>query len=387
MKRANTISFLVEIGLRFIGLWPDSPYATFYWLSFVTTLAIVQYYQYVYVFTHFELNNIPLLMECLSLTLAYTLFFLKLVILWRNRRIFHYIVKTMDEDWKECIINDLYASTMMNMADMSRRFSNAVFVLNASGAFFLSIGDHLFQLMNDANQFGNSSRELPIKMEFPFDVSKTPTFECFLIGQFLYDLVVALLVGLFNSLLVTLIFHVSGQIDIMRQDLVEIANSKCDRNTFLNVIKHLICKHQKIISLSESIESLYTHLSLLQLLWNTIVMCCTGFVIILIIGTGQDTLGLIKTVSYYLAIILEAFVFCFAGEFLSAKSKSIGDALYAAVWYNMPPSDSRIILFMIVRCQKRLTITAGRVIDLTFEGFTSIMKASVSYISVINAMY
>lgn len=30
-------------------------------------------------------------------------------------------------------------------------------------------------------------------------------------------------------------------------------------------------------------------------------------------------MGLIKSVSYYLAITLEAFVFCFAGEFLSAK--------------------------------------------------------------------
>lgn len=122
------------------------------------------------------------------------------------RRIFYYIVKTMDEDWKECVINDSYTSTMTNMADMSRRFSNIVFTINASGAFFLSIGDHLLQLvMNDVNQFGNSSRELPLKMEFPFDVSKSPTFECFLIGQFVYDLVVALLVGLLNALLVTLV--------------------------------------------------------------------------------------------------------------------------------------------------------------------------------------
>lgn len=58
-------------------------------------------------------------------------------------------------------------------------------------------------------------------------------------------------------------------------------------------------------------------------------------------------------------------MFCF-------QSKSIGDAVYEVVWYNMPSSDSRIVLFMIVRCQKRLTITAGRVVDLTFEGFTSV---------------
>ncbi|KAL0133977.1 hypothetical protein PUN28_001118 [Cardiocondyla obscurior] len=84
---------------------------------------------------------------------------------------------------------------------------------------------------------------------------------------------------------------------------------------------------------------------------------------------------------------MEVFVYCFAGEFLTAKSKSIGDAIYESLWYNLPPSDSRIVLFMMLRCQKRLTITAGRFIDLTLEGFTSIMKASVSYVSVLNAMY
>ncbi|KAG5326898.1 OR13A protein, partial [Acromyrmex heyeri] len=380
MKRANTISLSVEIGLRFIGMWPDSAYPNLYWFSYMTTIAIVQYYQYTYIFVHFDLNDLWLLMDCLSLTLAYSLAFLKLLVLW----IFYYIVKAIDKDWKECVINDSYKSTMMSMADLSRRFANVSFSIYAFSAFSLSIGEHLLQSMDD--QFGNSSRELPIKMKFPFDVSRSPIFECFLIGQFLYDLVIACVVNLINALLVALILHVSGQIDIMQQDLFEISNKKYDRNTFLPVIKSFIYNHQRIIILSENIENLYTYIALMQVLWNTLVMCCTGFVIIIIVRSGEDTTNLIKSVSYYITIILEVFVYCFAGEFLSAKSKSISNAVYEALWYNMPPSDSRIILFMILRCQKRLTITAGRFIDLTLEGFTSIVKASVSYVSVLNAM-
>ncbi|XP_011862407.1 PREDICTED: odorant receptor 82a-like isoform X2 [Vollenhovia emeryi] len=387
MTRTNTISRTVEIGLRFIGMWPGSAYPNLYWFSYMTTVVIVQYYQYAYIFAHFDLNDLWLLMDCLSLTLAYSLAFLKLLVLWWNRRIFYYIVKAIDQDWSECVNNVSYRSTMTSMADTSSRFANVMFSLYAFSAFFLSIGEHLIQSMDDVDQFGNSSRELPIKMEFPFDVSESPIFECFLIGQFLYDMVIAFVVGLINALLVALVLHVSGQIDIMQQNLVEISNGKYDRSTFLLVIKGLICKHQKIITLSENIENLYTHIALMQVLWNTLVMCCTGFVIIIIISSGEDTANLIKSVSYYMAIILEVFIYCFAGEFLSAKSKSIGDAIYESLWYNLPPSDSRIILFMMLRCQKRLTITAGRVMDLTLEGFTSIMKASVSYISVLNAMY
>lgn len=114
-------------------------------------------------------------------------------------------MKDMDKDWKDCIVNGSYMSTMMTMADLSRRFSNIVFTVNGIGAFFLSIGEHLLQSMNDANRINNSSRELPLKMEFPFDVSESPIFECFLIGQFIYDLIIAFVVGLMDALLVTLV--------------------------------------------------------------------------------------------------------------------------------------------------------------------------------------
>ncbi|KYM97079.1 Putative odorant receptor 13a [Cyphomyrmex costatus] len=450
---------------------------------------VMQYYQYMYIFVHFDSNDLWLLMDCLSLTLAYSLAFLKLLVLWWNRRIFYYIVKAIDEDWSECVINDSYKSTMVSMADLSRRFANVSFSIYAFSAFFLSIGEHLLQSMD--NQFSNNSRELPIKMEFPFDVSKSPIFECFLIGQFLYDLLIASVVNLINALLVALILHVSGQIDIMQKDLVEISNKKYDRNTFISVIKSLICKHQKIITLSENIENLYTYIALMQVLWNTLVMCCTGFVIIIsksisnavyealwynmppsdsrvilfmmlrcqkrltitagrfmdltlegftsALSSNKGIMVLIKSVFLYTAKTLEVFVFCYAGEFLSSKSKSIGDAIYESLWYNMVPSDSRILLlimvrsqkrltitagkifdltlegfmsskaigdaayetvwydlsisecrillFVILRSQKRLTITAGKVVDLTLEGFTNVMKASASYISVLYAMY
>lgn len=68
----------------------------------------------------------------------------------------------------------------------------------------------------------------------------------------------------------------------MRQDLAKISKDKYDRSTFLIIIRDLICKHQRIIALSENIENLYTQIALMQLLWNTLVICCTGFSIIIV---------------------------------------------------------------------------------------------------------
>lgn len=111
----------------------------------------------------------------------------------------------MDRDGRECDINDSYASMMINVADVSRRCSSVMISINALAAFFLSIGEHLLHSLNDVNRVDNNSRELPIKMEFPFDVSESPIFECFLIGQFLYELLLASIVGMVNALLVSLV--------------------------------------------------------------------------------------------------------------------------------------------------------------------------------------
>ncbi|XP_036141367.1 odorant receptor coreceptor [Monomorium pharaonis] len=83
----------------------------------------------------------------------------------------------------------------------------------------------------------------------------------------------------------------------------------------------------------------------------------------------------------------EAFLMCFAGEYLSYKTKSISNATYNTLWYNMLPNQSKIIIFIIMRCQKRVGITAGKMMDMSFETFGNIVKATASYISVLNAMY
>jgi len=121
-------------------------------------------------------------------------------------RTFSYILTTMNRDWKDCVINDSYASTMMSVADLSHRCTNVMISINAFAAFFLSIGEHLLQSINDVDRVDNySHRELPIKMEFPFDVSKSPVFECLLMGQFFYELLLASVVGMVNALLVSFV--------------------------------------------------------------------------------------------------------------------------------------------------------------------------------------
>jgi len=50
----------------------------------------------------------------------------------------------------------------------------------------------------------------------------------------------------------------------------------------------------------------------------------------------------------------------------------IGDAAYKAKWYNLNPTQNRILLLLILRSQRKLTITIGKFMDLSLERFTTV---------------
>lgn len=54
------------------------------------------------------------------------------------------------------------------------------------------------------------------------------------------------------------------------------------------------------------------------------------------------------------------------------QGKMIGDAVYESLWYDLTPTQSRDLLLMIMRSQKHLTLTVGKVMDLSLKQFASV---------------
>ncbi|KAM0736505.1 Odorant receptor 4 [Formica fusca] len=274
---------------------------------------------------------------------------------------------------------------------VSHRSSNLIIGLYSMSVFLygtgvlVGVGDEIDDEADDV-QLAVPARELFLKMELPFESNASPVYEVVMVTQFFHQLAAATIVGVLNALIVSLILHVGGQIDIMCRGLVEISSDDDAFDLRTTTVKALIRRHQRIIALSADIETLFSYIALMQFLWNTLVICCLGFLIVTSIGDTQDSTMLIKSLFFYVVITLEAFIFCYAGEYLSAKSRMIGDAAYEAKWYNSSPTQSRILLLLILRSQRKLTITIGKFMDLSLERFTTIIKASASYVSVLHAM-
>ncbi|XP_025163766.1 odorant receptor 13a-like isoform X1 [Harpegnathos saltator] len=296
---------------------------------------------------------------------------------------------------------------MTTKARLAKVCTYSLLVFNSMAGILYFRGENLITVMRLMLGFNVTSRPLPIKLLLPFDAEQSPIYEVLFVALFVHSMSIMYTVNFLSGLVLTLVFHVSGQIDIIHRKFKSFSE-KISYYGSSETIGMLVEKHNKVILFSENVDKLFSFIALMQVLGNTLVICFLGLVFTTVSiaassarwsnsfslsnrlmkqsSTGADA-DLLRTIFAYAGITVEIFMFCFLGEYLGLKNKSLGDAAYESLWYNMSPGHGRNILFVIMRSQKHLTITLGGITNLSLEAFTSIMKASASYMSVLNAMY
>ncbi|EZA57554.1 hypothetical protein X777_02093, partial [Ooceraea biroi] len=368
MEFATTISPQIKFGLQAIGIWPGSSYSLLYRAFWTITLGVTQTFQFKYIISCIKNNNFPDLVDSVSTTLPYSLLCLKLIILWLNQRLFNDILTSISRDWHNCDSVSFNMHTMTNKANLSRRYSMLII-----GVYWMAVVVYVSVIMefNYTNESNKAEDHLFLKMEFPFTYDVSPIREIVMVSQFVQLLSNASVIGMLDALIVTLILHISGQIDIVCRELFKLFSEKYGCKLYKAATREVIRRHQDVIALSDNIENLFSYIALMQFFTNTLVICCIAFVIVTSIEGNQNYAMLLKSLFFYIAITLEAFIFCFAGEYLSNKSKSVANAAYEVFWYNVKPSESRMLLILILRSQKRLTLTIGKFNDLSLQVFAS----------------
>ncbi|XP_077261325.1 odorant receptor Or2-like isoform X1 [Temnothorax americanus] len=397
MARKSTLNRTLRFMLTMCGIWPGTPYVLLCRIFWVVSLTVTLFCHYRYFLTHVYSAEILDLMDCLSSFLAYSKIIIKFIVFWLNQRRFICtiaffskvelkfieILAVMTEDWSDCTNNDISMREIARKAKISDRIANAVVTLHTVTIVAYCIGI----ILADAD-VTDTTKELPLinKLEIPFDINTQSTYRIILIAEFLLMILCGWAAGITNSLLLTLTLHTAGQIEIMRHRLTQLVSRKNEGESIAMTTSKIIQKHQKIISFSKNIESLYSYIALLQFVSNTIMICSLGFVIVTAIGSPNAVEQIIKSFLFFTITNLEAFIFCYAGEYLNNKSKEIGVAAYNCEWYDLKCTESRLLLFVILRSQKQLTLTVGKMMDLSLASFTSIMNASGSYLSMLLAM-
>ncbi|XP_076224743.1 odorant receptor 10-like isoform X2 [Nomia melanderi] len=336
MTLRNTISRSVKYGLSFVGIWPGTPFPALYKVCWFTSLVTVQFHQYSYMAKHFKTDGFVKLIDCLSVSLPYSLLIVKFIVTWINHSALREMISTMEEDCVKYAVldtNNLISKT----ADFSFRLTSTISFLYLFAPSMYAAASFAIPRSNDS-----VDRQLLVNMDLPFDTNQSPTYELVVAIQVVFQTMASYAFGIFSALLMMVVLHIGCHIDILCNVLANISSR--DKG----LLRFVTLRHQEIIVFVQRIEKLFTYISLFQLISNTLLTCCAGF--------------------------------------LAITSQMIIDAAYQMAWYNLQPTLSRQMILLILRSQKGLPLTFGKFSPLSLESFAKIMKASASYMSVLLAM-
>ncbi|XP_025163812.1 uncharacterized protein LOC105186034 isoform X2 [Harpegnathos saltator] len=343
VQSRRIISWPLKMLLCLFGIWPGLTYGLICKASWLIVMVVCTSLQYTFLFIHARTINFTIFMYALAASLAMSMKFIKIAIFWYNQRRFNEMWKTMSTNWELGCTSAIDSGGKMHVL---RHLPNFIVAFNSVSVIMTSANTLSNAIHYD--EASNTTRSYILMMHLSFDINKQSVYLVVIFLQFFYLLIVSAGAATINSVLVTLMLYLSGQIDVICRCLTHMPQGEHVRITDVTVVKEIIRKHQSVITFSEHIESLYTYIALVLLLLNTLITCGLGFILV--------------------------------------TSRKIGEAAYNSPWYQSK-FHGRTILFMIMRSQHQLTITMGKFMNLSLELFSTITKASASYMSVLLAMY
>lgn len=95
---------------------------------------------------------------------------------------------------------------------------------------------------------------------------------------------------------------------------------------------------------------------------------------------------MVKSITIMIVMLLQSFLYSYAGDNLRDQSEALSFAVYDSNWCDFPPNDIKDLTFILVKTNIPIRITAGKFFYVTRATFTDILKTSVSYLSALRVM-
>ncbi|KAM0732897.1 Odorant receptor 4 [Formica fusca] len=185
-----------------------------------------------------------------------------------------------------------------------------------------------------------------------------------------------------DSLFGLLIFHVCGQLENLKGRLTDERDSNFDR-----VLADAVTNHVRLIRCIEVIENMFTLMLLGLFLYFGTLFCLYGFLLVTVVTDGRH-LSLVRLL-FLITVLANIFghmcLYCAVGEFLITQCESIYRAACEYRWYELEAKQARNLILLMMRANKPLYVTVGKIFPLTMNAFCSLLKTSGGYISVLLA--
>ncbi|XP_026826802.1 uncharacterized protein LOC105287158 isoform X7 [Ooceraea biroi] len=135
------------------------------------------------------------------------------------------------------------------------------------------------------------------------------------------------------------------------------------------------------------IDNVFTIMLLGALLYFAILFAFYGFLFGTMFSQGRNVsvTRLIFLVILSFTTFTHMCLYCVVGEILFAHCEAVYEAVYKYNWYTLESKKARNLLMIMIRANKPLYLTAGKLFPMTMAMFCNLLKTSGGYISVLLA--
>ncbi|GAB1864519.1 Odorant receptor [Camponotus japonicus] len=317
----------------------------------------------------------------LQFTLPLVSMIMKLVIMWSKRAALAPILNMIAKDWLR-LKTDEERKIMIRCARIPRMIIICGFVIMFASFILLFILPCLGITMRYITNVTDPGKPLPLQTYYLYDTDKSPYFELTFLAQGVTLMVSAMGYSAIDSLFGLLVFHVCGQLENLKGRLTD----EKDPN-FGRVLADAVTDHVRLIRCVKVIESTFTLMLLGLFLYFGTLFSLYGFLLVTVITDGRH-LSLVRLL-FLIMVVVNIFghmcLYCIVGEFLITQCEGIHRAACDYRWYKLEPKQARNLILLMIRANKPLYVTVGKIFPLTMNAFCSLLKTSGGYISVLLA--
>ncbi|XP_077259540.1 odorant receptor 9a-like isoform X2 [Temnothorax americanus] len=185
-----------------------------------------------------------------------------------------------------------------------------------------------------------------------------------------------------DCMFLNITLHVCGQVEVLKAKFFEFdVTTPKVYERFIALIK----RHSYLIRMATQLADTVNFVLLIQLFIISIQLCIMDFQFILALKVNNVVMAG-KSVIVQSTFLLQLTLYSFIGDYLKSQMEEIGLSIYQNAWYNLPADLTKNLIFIIMRTQSPVMLQAGHFIVINLSTYMSILRASISYLSVIRVM-
>ncbi|XP_018407523.1 PREDICTED: uncharacterized protein LOC108783452 [Cyphomyrmex costatus] len=314
-------------------------------------------------------GNIMSMIDNLQYTLPLTIAITKLCIVWLRKEDVLPLLNMIKDDWlKPKMIKERHI--MIKRARIARMFTIFGYIIMLISfnlcAVLPAFGISIRYMTNETDP----GKIVPLQSYYIYDRDKSPYYEITYIVQSLGMSAAAFMYTTVDSFLGLLIFHVCGQLENLKIRITQLDKFQ----NFENALSHSVQDHIRLIRFINMIDEIFTLMLLGALFYFGVLFALHGFLLGTMVTQGRDMslprLTFIMTVS--VNMFAHTCLYCAVGEILVVQCEGVYEAACKYKWYNLEPKKAKNLMMIMIRANKSLYLTAGKLFPMTMSTFCNV---------------